>query len=82
MNPGGPREGEASKPQIEATSPQVEEDDAGVHEIPLSEAAQETIGRSLRAYYADIAKEPIPDRFLALLAELEAQEMREDRREP
>jgi MoxR-like ATPase len=75
MNPGGPREGDAPKPQVDESAP-------GVPEIPLSEAAQETIGRSLRAYYEDIAKEPIPDRFLALLAQLEAQELKEGRREP
>ena len=30
------------------------------------------IGRQLRAVYDDVAKQPIPDRFLALMQQLEA----------
>ena len=44
--------------------------------VHLSDAVQETIGRSLKAHYDDIAKEPIPDKFLVLLAQLEAQELK------
>lgn len=32
------------------------------------------IGDSLRELYDDVAREPLPDRFLALIAELEARE--------
>lgn len=32
------------------------------------------IGESLRELYDDVAREPLPDRFLALIAELEARE--------
>jgi hypothetical protein len=56
------------------------ESDSDLAEIHLSEAVQETIGRSLKAYYDDIAKDPIPDRFLVLLAQLEAQEQKGGRR--
>ena len=31
------------------------------------------LGRKLKAYYAEIASEPIPERLTALLAKLEAQ---------
>jgi hypothetical protein len=37
---------------------------------------QHAIGRSLQAHYNDLLSAPIPDRFLALLAELEAKESR------
>ena len=33
---------------------------------------QAYIGRQLRAVYDDVAKQPIPDRFLALMQQLEA----------
>jgi Anti-sigma factor NepR len=36
--------------------------------------ADDVIGRSLKAHFDDIAQAPIPDKFLALLAELEAKE--------
>ena len=40
----------------------------------LDPAIQEAIGRALHAYCADIVAAPIPDKFLALLARLEATE--------
>jgi hypothetical protein len=33
------------------------------------------IGRRLKAYYDDVASEPVPDRFLALLDALDAAEI-------
>lgn len=45
-------------------------------DVELSAAVQDAIGRSLKAHYEDIAKAPIPDKLLALLAELEAKETR------
>jgi hypothetical protein len=42
----------------------------------LDARIQDAIGRSLQAHYDDLLKEPVPDRFLALLAELEAKEQR------
>ena len=38
----------------------------------LPAGASDMIGKRLRAYYEEIASEPVPDRFLDLLNELEA----------
>lgn len=35
---------------------------------------QSLIGEALRSHYASLLEEPVPDRLLALLAELEASE--------
>ena len=43
-------------------------------EIELDPKIQAAIGKALKAYGADIVAAPIPDRFLALLARLEASE--------
>jgi hypothetical protein len=54
-------------------------DPAGGHdetEIFLDPKVQESIGRSLKAHYDDIVNAPVPDKFLVLLAQLEAQEDR------
>lgn len=40
----------------------------------LDRRVQDAIGRSLKAHYDDLVKAPIPDRFLVLLAQLEAKE--------
>lgn len=42
----------------------------------LDPKVQESIGRSLKAHYDDIINAPIPDKFMVLLAQLEAQELR------
>jgi len=42
----------------------------------LDPKVQESIGRSLKAHYDDIVNAPVPDKFLVLLAQLEAQELR------
>ena len=34
---------------------------------------QDMLGQKLKAYYAEVASEPIPERLTALLAKLEAQ---------
>lgn len=39
---------------------------------PLPAGATDMIGKRLRAFYDEIASEPVPDRFLDLLNELEA----------
>jgi Anti-sigma factor NepR len=41
---------------------------------PLHPRIQDVIGRSLKAHYDDLVNAPVPDKFLALLAELEAKE--------
>jgi hypothetical protein len=43
-------------------------------EAVLDPRVQESIGRSLKAHYDDLINAPIPDRFLVLLAQLEAKE--------
>ena len=45
-------------------------------EIFMDPKVQESIGRSLKAHYDDIVNAPVPDKFLVLLAQLEAQESR------
>ncbi|MDP3317578.1 MAG: NepR family anti-sigma factor [Bosea sp. (in: a-proteobacteria)] len=45
-------------------------------EIMLDPRVQESIGRSLKAHYDDIVNAPVPDKFLVLLAQLEATERR------
>lgn len=42
----------------------------------LDPKVQESIGRSLKAHYDDIVNAPVPDKFLVLLAQLEATETR------
>ena len=46
------------------------------HEVMLDPRVQESIGRSLKAHYDDIVSAPVPDKFLVLLAQLEATEHR------
>ncbi|RZI55146.1 MAG: hypothetical protein EOP94_05405 [Zymomonas sp.] len=43
---------------------------ASAHDLGSNSA----IGRRLKAYYDDVASEPVPDRFLALLDALDAAE--------
>lgn len=45
--------------------------DASSRATPATDV-QAYIGRQLRAVYDDVAKQPIPDRFLALMKQLEA----------
>lgn len=40
----------------------------------LDPKIQDALGRAMRAYSADIISEPIPGRFISLLAQLEAKE--------
>ncbi|WP_062227306.1 NepR family anti-sigma factor [Aureimonas frigidaquae] len=46
--------------------------DTGKDDTPLGPS--NAIGRRLRAYYEDVAAEPVPDRFLSLLDALDAAE--------
>lgn len=41
---------------------------------PMSFALPHAIGDRLKAYYNDVASEPVPDRFLSLLEELDQAE--------
>lgn len=47
--------------------------------VVLDPRIQEAIGRSLKAHYDDLVREPIPDRLMVLLAELEAKERGHER---
>ena len=40
----------------------------------LDRSLQAKIGGQLRAIYSDVANEPVPERFIRLLEELEARE--------
>ncbi len=40
----------------------------------LGPQVSQALGDALRAHYQSLAEEPLPDRFLVLLAELEAKE--------
>jgi hypothetical protein len=42
----------------------------------LDRSLQAQLGRQLRSIYSDIASEPVPERFVKLLEELEAMEKR------
>lgn len=49
-------------------------------EVPrgmLDRTLQAQLGRQLRSIYSDIASEPVPERFIRLLEELEAKEKRQ-----
>jgi hypothetical protein len=43
-------------------------------QIALDPKIQEELGRIFQSYCDDLVKQPIPDRFVALLAQLEAKE--------
>ena len=49
-------------------------DDGSGAGVVLDARIQDAIGRSLKAHYDDLVSAPIPDKFLMLLAELEAKE--------
>ena len=50
------------------------EAEAFENEPALDQRIQDAIGRSLKAHYDNLTKAPVPDKFLVLLAQLEAQE--------
>lgn len=51
------------------------EDDADVAEMALLEPhIQEQLGRVLRSFCEDLIHQPIPDKFVVLLAQLEAKQ--------
>jgi Anti-sigma factor NepR len=45
----------------------------GYQQSTAAPAIQDMLGAKLKAYYGEIVSEPIPDRLMALMAELEAQ---------
>jgi Anti-sigma factor NepR len=44
----------------------------------LDPKIQGLLGRALQSHYQDLISTPVPDRFLVLLAELEAKEKRDE----
>jgi Anti-sigma factor NepR len=50
----------------------------GEGEVAIDERALKAIGDALQAHYNAIAMEPLPARFLVMLAELEAKERRNE----
>jgi hypothetical protein len=44
--------------------------------LMMDKRLQEQLGRQLRAIFADVAEEPVPERFIRLLEALEAKEKR------
>jgi hypothetical protein len=53
---------------VQTTEPQEE------HHWDLDPKIQDALGRALKTHYDDLMSTPVPDRFLVLLAELEAKE--------
>lgn len=43
--------------------------------VEAGQKVQDAIGRALEAHYVELVREPIPDRLLDLLAQLEAGEL-------
>ena len=69
--------------EAEAAAPDKQAGSAKVQAVPrassrnqglLDRSVQAQIGRMLRDVFADIAEEPVPERFVKLLEILEAQE--------
>ncbi len=50
-------------------------DDVSNNRPKLTEKQQDSIGKALQVHYQALVREPIPDRLIALLAELEAGEL-------
>lgn len=59
-------------------NPQQEPDilSAQDEDIALDPKVQAAIGQSLQAYYDDLVNAPMPDKFMVLLAELSAKELK------
>jgi Anti-sigma factor NepR len=55
---------------------------SGLQPLTSQPAIQDMLGAKLKAYYGEIISEPIPDRLMALMAELEAQSATKKLSEP
>jgi hypothetical protein len=56
--------------KLKAGKPQKKNEE--MHQTPAKPEVSDLIGQRLRNYYDEVAKEPVPDRFLDLLNKLEA----------
>jgi Anti-sigma factor NepR len=45
---------------------------------PMDQRTKDVLGHALQSHYDDLVKAPIPDRFLVLLAQLDAKEARDE----
>ena len=62
-----------SEPRLQVASQREHEDDEGTSALrPVSADMQQFIGRQLRAVFDDVAKQPVPDRFLELMKQLDS----------
>jgi hypothetical protein len=61
--------------RLDAAMSEPDDPDEGSDPV-MDPKVQESIGRSLKAHYDDIVNAPVPDKFLVLLAQLEATELR------
>jgi hypothetical protein len=59
----------ASDADVTAQNNQTSDDEASPR--PVSADMQQFIGRQLRAVFDDVAKQPVPDRFLELMKQLD-----------
>jgi hypothetical protein len=65
------------QPALESRSTMASQRPSHDRKVPrgmLDRSLQAQLGRQLRSIYSDIANEPVPDRFVKLLEELEAKE--------
>jgi Anti-sigma factor NepR len=69
-------QGEDTSQQPRTMDPQREINDLKPPRGMVDRSLQAQLGRQLRAIFADIASEPVPDRFVRLLEALEAKEKR------
>ena len=60
----------------EDMKPAVPSEERATRDGLIERSLQAQLGRQLRTIFADVAEEPVPDRFVKLLEELEAREKR------
>ena len=72
--------GHSNEPNASLDEREMKEDHVNISNSPQpdnrrgGDAVQSAIGKRLKAYYDDVASEPVPDRFLSLLDALDAAE--------
>ena len=70
-----------SEQQLQGEDNSQQQTTMGSHDLKptrgmLDRSLQAQLGRQLRSIFSDVASEPVPDRFVKLLEELEAKEKR------
>jgi hypothetical protein len=69
-----------NKGQAEEAGPEASRRVARKQPKAADAAVQAAIGNRLRAYYAGVAQEPVPDRFVELLKRLDSSDSKESDR--